>query len=109
MSLTTIGVAAATAVLGYNMLQNRPDVQSSGRNRTLRGIALTGSATIGDSAVDVKVGDRTVATMYNSKLLLPSADGDMFATAIFVPAGVPISVIVVDAPATSILYILLDV
>ena len=108
MALTTIGTAAATAVLGYNLLQNRPDVQSSGRTRTLRGIALTGSAVIGDSSVDVKVGDRVVATIFNSALLTPQKDRDMMVMAVHVPAGAPVSVIVTDAPATNILYVMLD-
>jgi len=109
MALTTIGTAAATAVLGYNLLQNRPDVQTAGRNRVLRGLALTGSAVIGDCSVDVKVGDRVVATVYNSALLTPQMDRDKMTLSVHVPAGVPISVIVVDAPATSILYVMLDV
>lgn len=109
MALTTIGTAAATAVLGYNLLQNRPDVQTAGRNRVLRGLALTGSAVIGDAAVDVKIGDRVIATIYNSALLTPQADRDLMAMAVNVPSGAPISVIVVDAPATSILYVMLDV
>jgi len=108
MANTTIGVAAATAVLGYNMLQNRPDVQSSGRNRVLRGFALTGSAVVGDCSVDVKVGDRVVGTFFNSGLLTPQADRDVIPMAVNVPAGVPVSVIVVDAPATSIMYSMLD-
>jgi len=108
MALTTIGTAAATAVLGYNLLQNRPDVQSSGRNRVLRGLALTGSAVIGDCSVDVKVGDRVIATVFNSALLTPQMDRDKMTLSVHVPAGVPVSVIVVDAPATSILYVMLD-
>jgi len=108
MALTTIGVAAATAVLGYNVLQNRPDVQSSGRDRTLRGFALTGSAVVGDCSVDVKVGDRVVGTFFNSGLLTPNADRDVMPMSVYVPNGVPVSVIVVDAPATSIMYAMLD-
>lgn len=108
MALTTIGTAAAVAVLGYNLLQNRPDVQSAGRTRTLRGFALTGSAVIGDCSVDVKVGDRVVGTFFNSALLTPQSDRDRMDLSVHVPAGVPVSVIVVDAPATSILYAMLD-
>jgi len=83
-------------------------VQSAGRARTLRGLALTGSAVIGDCSVDVKVGDRVVATVFNSALLTPQMDRDLMKLAVHVPAGVPVSVIVVDAPATSILYVMLD-
>lgn len=109
MALTTIGTAAAVAVLGYNLLQNRPDVQTAGRNRTLRGFALTGSAVIGDCSVDIKVGDRVVGTFFNSALLTPQANRDIMPMSVFVPVGVPISAIVVDAPATSILYAMFDV
>lgn len=108
MALTTIGTAAAVAVLGYNLLQNRPDVQSAGRTRTLRGFALTGSAVIGDCSVDIKVGDRVVGTFFNSALLTPQSDRDVMPMSVMVPVGVPVSVIVVDAPATSILYAMLD-
>jgi len=108
MALTTVGTAAATAVLGYNLLQNRPDVQTAGRNRTLRGLALTGSAVIGDCSVDIKVGDRVVATVFNSALLTPQSDRDLMSLSVHVPAGTPVSAIVVDAPATSILYLMLD-
>jgi len=108
MSLSTVAVAAAVAVLGYNMLQNRPDIQSSGRARTLRGFALTGSAVIGDCSVDVKVGDRVVGTFFNSGLLTPQADRDKMSMSVMVPAGVPVSVIVTDAPATNPLYAQLD-
>lgn len=108
MALSTIGIPAATAVLGYNMLQNRPDIQSAGRTRTLRGFALTGSAVIGDASVDVKVGDRVVGTFYNSGLLTPQADRDKMSMSVMVPAGVPVSVIVTDAPSTAVLYAMLD-
>lgn len=108
MALTTIGTAAAVAVLGYNLLQNRPDVQSAGRMRTLRGFALTGSAVIGDCSVDVKVGDRVVGTFFNSALLTPQSNRDVMPMSVAVPAGVPVSVIVADAPATSVLYAMLD-
>ena len=108
MALTTIATPAAIAVLGYNLLQNRPDVQSAGRFRTLRGFALTGSAVIGDCSVDIKVGDRVVGTFFNSALLTPQSNRDVMPMSVAVPTGVPVSVIVVDAPATSILYAMLD-
>lgn len=108
MALSTIPTPAATAILGYNLLQNRPDIQSAGRNRTLRGFALTGSAVIGDCSVDVKVGDRVVGTFFNSALLTPQADRDVQKMSVHVPMGSPVSVIVTDAPATSILYAMLD-
>jgi len=109
MALSVVSVAAATAVLGYNMLTNRPDISVSGRARVLRAVGLTGSAAAGDSAVDIKVGDRIVSSLYNTALGFPTADAGKFPTSFVVPAGVPVSVIVTDAPATNPLNVLLDV
>lgn len=109
MALTTVSVAAAVAIVGYDMLTNRPDVQSSSRRRVLRGIAVVGSAAAGDARVQVKVGNNVIATMYNTATGFPTADSSLFATQYNVPAGSPISIIVDDAPATNPLNILLDV
>lgn len=109
MALTTVSVLAATAVLGYDLLANRPDVASSGQRRTIRSLALVGSAAAGDARVDVKVGSRIVATLYNTATGFPSADASTFPTAYHVPAGSAISVVVTDAPATNPLNLLIDV
>jgi len=109
MALTQVSVAAATAVLGYNLLANRPDVASSGRARVIRGIAVTGSAVVGDSRVQVKVGNNVVATLYNTALGFATQDASTFKTQYAVPPSSPISIIVDDAPATNPLNILIDV
>jgi len=104
-----ISVAAAVAVVGYDLLTNRPDVQSSAGARVLRAVALTGSAAAGDTVVDFKVGNRTVATLYNTATGFPTNDASKFPTAYSVPAGSPLSVIVTDAPATNPINLLVDV
>lgn len=109
MALNIISVAAATAVVGYDLLTNRPDISSSGLARILRALALTGSAAIGDSAVDVKVGNRVVATLFNTALDFPTNDAAKFDTAYNVPSGQAVSVIVTDAAATNPLNLLVDV
>jgi len=109
MALTTVSVLAATAVLGNDLLANRPDVASSQRPRVIRGLSLTGSAAIGDSRVQVKVGANTVATLYNTATGFPTQDASTFNTQYHVAAGAPISVIVDDAPATNPLNLLIDV
>jgi len=109
MALSVLSVAAATAVVGFDLLANRPDIAVSSQNRTLRAVGLTGSAAAGDAAVDVKVASRTVSTLFNSALGFPTADAAKFDTAYFVPAGSPVSVIVTDAPATNPLNLLIDV
>lgn len=109
MALTVVSTAAATAVLGFDLLSNRPDVAVSGEDRVLRALALTGSAAAGDSAVDVKVGNVIVASLFNSALGFPTNDASKFETSYFVPAGTPMSIIVTDAPVTNPLNVLVDV
>ena len=109
MALSVVSIAAATAILGYDLLTSRPDIAVSGRDRVLRAIGLTGSAAPGDSAVDFKVGSRIVASLFNSATGFPAADAGKFPTAYVVPAGEPLSVVVTDAPVTSALNVLVDV
>jgi len=108
MPISVVSVAAATAVLGYDLLSGRPDIASSGRNRVLRALGLTGSAAAGDASVDVKVGNVTVATLFNSGTGFPTADAAKFPTSFNVPAGTPVSAIVTDAPGTNPLNLLID-
>lgn len=104
-----VSIPAATAVLGYDLLTNRPDVAISGRPRVLRALGLTGSAAVGDSAADFKVGNRVVASLYNNATGFPAADSGKFETSFAIPAGEPLSIIVTDAPATNALNALVDV
>lgn len=109
MSLSTVSILAATAVLGYDLLTNRPDIGSASGRRVIRSLSLTGSVAAGDSRVDVKVGSRIVATLYNTAAGFPTADASSFKTQYLVPAGSAISVIVTDAPVTNPLNLLIDV
>jgi len=109
MALSIVSVDPTIAILGYNLLTNRPDIATSGRARVLRAVGLTGSAAAGDSSVDFKVGDRIVSTLFNTATGFPSADAGKFPTSFNVPAGVPLSIIVTDAPATNPLNVLVDI
>lgn len=109
MALSILSIAAATAVVGYDLLTNRPDIAVSSRRRVIRGLGLTGSAAAGDTVVEIKVGARTVSTLYNTATGFPTADASMFATQYLVPAGTPISMIVTDAPVTNAINPLIDV
>jgi len=55
------------------------------------------------------VGNRTVATLYNTATGFPTNDASKFPTSYAVPAGSPVSCIVTDAPATNALNLLIDV
>lgn len=109
MALSIISIPAATAVVGYDLLTSRPDIQSAAGPRTLRAIALTGSAAAGDTVVDFKVGARVVATLYNTATGFPTNDASKFPTAYHVPGASPLSVIVTDAPVTSAINLLVDI
>jgi uncharacterized membrane protein len=109
MALSVVSVAAATAVLGADLLAARPDIAVSGRDRTLRAVGLTGSAAAGDSAADFNVGNVKVSSLFNTATGFPAADAAMFKTAFHVPAGTPLSIIVTDAAATNALNALVDI
>lgn len=109
MALSIVSIPAATAVLGYDLLTNRPDIQQSSARRVLRAIGLTGSAAAGDTVADFKVGNRTVSTLYNTATGFPTNDASKFPTSYNVPAGSPVSVIVTDAPVTNAINLLIDV
>lgn len=109
MALTVVSIPAATAVVGYDLLTNRPDISTSGMARILRALALTGSAAAGDTSIDIKVANVVVATLFNSATGFPTNDAAKFDTQYNVPAGSPVSVIVTDAPATNPINLLVDV
>ena len=103
MGFFITSTAAATAVVGYDLLLNS-QVSNSSQNRVLRGVALTGSAAIGDAAIDVYIDSVRVATVYNSKLLAPNMDDVLPVDDLIVPAGAIIHAYVIDAPATNPLF-----
>ena len=103
MGMWIAGTAAATAVVGYDLATNQTWARSP-RNRVLSGIALTGSAVVGDSEIEVFIDEVRVGNFFNSKLLIPNID-DLFALDnLGVPAGAQVRGIVRDAPTTSVIY-----
>ena len=100
MGFFVTSTAAATAVVGYDLLLNS-QVSNSSQNRVLRGVALTGSTAIGDCAIDVYIDSVRVATVYNSKLLAPNMDDVLPVDDLIVPAGAIIHAYVIDAPVTN--------
>lgn len=99
MAIFQASVAAATAIVGYDLIRDEPwnvaDV-----DRVITGMALLGSAAAGDTIADAMVGTQRIARLYNRTTGFPNMD-DMVPLDAFVPRGAKISVPVVDAPATS--------
>jgi len=106
MPAVEVSIAAAVAVLDYNLLQNSPHRQAS-RMRTLRAVGLAGSAAAGDAQVAILINQTEVARVYNNATGFPNADSLKHVGA-QVPANAEISVVVTDAPATNPLNLLLE-
>lgn len=105
--------AAATAVLGYDIMAGKDAGRhkTSNRNRVITAIGCAGSAAAGDASVDLYVGIENCGTFFNSTggaSKIPSSNADMRPLRVFVPAGAPISLVVSDAPATEILAVTLE-
>lgn len=104
MPSDTIGTAAAAATVGLDLASTRRTAQSP-TDRLLIAIAITGSAVIGDTEVEVLIDDVTVGKYFNSALLTPQSDRDWIDLGeLGWPAGARLQIVVLDAPATSILY-----
>jgi hypothetical protein len=100
MGVGVNSVAAATAVVGYDLSSNTIWQQQS-QDRFLTGIALTGSAAAGDTKVDLFVDQAKVGEFYNSKTGFPNRDDVIELQGNYVPAGAQIHIFVTDAPGTN--------
>lgn len=107
MSVLEVTVAAATAVLEYDLLTNREEYRQAPYPRLLKGVALKGSAAAGDTAVAIKRGTTEVGRVYNSGTGFPNRD-DLKAVNVPVPPNAPLKLEVVDAPATNPINALLE-
>jgi len=94
-----VSIAAATAVVGYDLASNTT-WKTSSFNRRIIAAGMAGSAAALDTKVDIFVGNVKVGDLYNSALGAPNRDA-MFRVGFTVPAGSPIAVLVTDAPATN--------
>jgi hypothetical protein len=102
MAVIETSISAATAVVGHNLLDPRPEAKTSGANRVIRTAALAGSAAAGDTQCGVFVGGTRVATLFNTDTGFPNTNRDTRDLGdAYVPAGEQLSVLVEDAPATN--------
>jgi len=96
-----VSVAAATAVVGYDLFRDQT-WRVSGKPRRLRGLALAGSAAALDTAADLFVDQFHVGRFYNSAVGFPlMADHLIPLKGNNVPPGSTISLIVAVAPTTN--------
>ncbi len=97
--INNASVAAATAVVGYDILQ---DVKwkRENYNRVLIGIGFGGSAAVGDTALDLFINGIKVGEFVNLVLLWPSKDY-ILPTRIPVPANALMECKVTDGATTN--------
>ena len=100
----TADVAAATAIVGFDLFAGETWARAP-QDRILTGVAYTGSAVIGDTEIELFIDEVRVGSFFNSALLTPQVDRDISPLEdLGVPAGAQLRGVVIDAPATSIVY-----
>jgi len=104
--LGQFSVAAATAVLGYNLASGKT-WRSAPFSRRLAGLGIAGSAAALDSHVRVMAGQEEIADAYNAATGAVNRDS-MFGVGAIIPANVELFIIVDDAPASNPLNGALD-
>jgi hypothetical protein len=103
-------VAAATAVVDYDLCQDKM-FQKSSKPRRLVKIAFVGSTATGDCHADVYFGSEKVMSIQNSAALTayePEKDWYWHSSKLFLPAGVPLRIIVTDAANSNPVYVGVD-
>lgn len=99
-------IAAATAVVGYDLLGSESWHQSD-RPRRIVSIGLKGSAAALDTKCDLQIGNTKVGAIYNSGTGAPNRD-DMFRIGELVPPGQEVHLYVTDAPVTNPINVAID-
>jgi len=104
--LAQVSVAAATAVLGADLMNGSVFKQSTNR-RYLRGVALAGSAAAGDTKIELLKGSVRIAEVFNVTTGFPTRD-HLFPVGEWIDANDEITATVTDAAATNPINMLLD-
>jgi len=104
--LGQVSIAAATAVIGYDLASNTY-WQQSRRPRRIIAIGLKGSAAALDTKVRVSVDAMQVAEIYNDGTGANTRE-DMFRIGAAVPAGSEVHAFVEDAPASNPINLVVD-
>lgn len=105
MGVGQASVAAATAVVGYDLATGQIWQQSSG-DRALTGFALKGSAASADTKVSLFIDTVKIGEFYNTSTGFPNKDDTVTLSDNYCPAGSQIHIYVDDAPATNPINVL---
>jgi len=102
----TTAVAAAVAILDADLLVGQRFARTP-QNRTLEAVAFTGSAVVGDAEIEMFIDEIRVGSFFNSKLLVPDNDDLISLESLFIPGSSQLQAVVVDAAATSPVFVML--
>lgn len=98
---------AAVAIVGADLLSGQVWARTP-NDRVLNGLAYTGSAVIGDTEIEVYIDEVRVGSFFNSALLTPQVDRDVQPLeSLGIPAGAQLRAVVIDAAATSLVYLMM--
>lgn len=100
MTQINISIAAATAVVGVDLLADQPGAVSNVPRR-INYIGLAGSAAALDTQIRLMAGTTQLANPFNSSLGAVTRDDRFALTGATLPAGTRLYAIVTDAPATN--------
>tara|TARA_Y100000310_G_scaffold336001_2_gene419455 strand:+ start:957 stop:1283 length:327 start_codon:yes stop_codon:yes gene_type:complete len=92
-------IAAATAVVGYDLLKDN-SLRQSDRARRIVAVGMAGSAAALDTEADLFIGQVKVGNIFNSATGAPDRDS-MYRVGAYVPPNQEVHLYVVDAPATN--------
>jgi len=101
-----VTVAAATAVAGYDLMRDETQRVSAER-RTINGIAVAGSTAAGDCSFNLYIGQHLVGRFYVKATGWPTRDHMAPLAGLYVPPGETISMIMVTAPTTNPINVLM--
>jgi len=105
--LISTSTAAATAVIGFDLIGDSP-LRQSLRNRTVSRVGLSGSAAAGDTLCRVMAGSVEIGTIYNNATGAVQADSGLLRVNWAVPSSQNLSVVVVDIPATNPIFLTME-
>lgn len=102
MATYQVRVAAATAVLGADLFTGQIWARTP-QDRTLNEFGMVGSAVIGDSEVDLMIGEIRIGNFFNSTtgVIGPRLDDMIKLGNLFIPGGALLRCIVRDAATTN--------
>lgn len=108
MSNIRVSVAAATAVVNYDLVQNEINALLP-ESRVIKGFGLVGSAAAGDTIVELMVGNKSIGKYENSSTgTVFDVQKDIKVLDEFVPANTRVQAIVRDAAATNPVVCLIE-